>query len=518
MKVSELISENVGTAITNYQTWGGILYNVKTYGAKGDGVADDTAAIQRAINTANSNSGVVAIPEGTYLIKSMLNVGANVKAFRGFGDVLLNFQNTNLNEIGIYLNQVNNFKYEGIRHTQNTAITLPIMWLNTCTHTHIHDNTFETAGSYAIGIALSTDIRIDHNYITDVGKRSVLDPSKPSHPAIWVGERPTYTNTDIHISKNRFYNCNYSALYYFAVSGTVTDNDVLGCRESTIFADTATHFRIIGNRIVCGTAVDSACFGIEAGGCSDFVISGNDISNAGEAGICISNAIRFEISNNLCINNGVGTGAAEQRAGIHIREYQAGPQTSRFGTIIGNICMDTRAVGLKTQNYGLGTYRDPAAGQIQGIMIEGNIFSGNASSSVNVWDEVVFLYDTVRFRNNFGYAEKPKTLSFTTTTSTGYQSFLGFGFRASFIEIYAFIDGTDQWCKLTVDTLGAGVVLGENHYGTVTHTATTLQLTNNVGAVQTDGAWDSGSLLNDGFKINFTSAAAALKVVATCYP
>jgi hypothetical protein len=48
----------------------GDLVNVKSYGAVGDGVSDDTAAIQAALNA----GGTVYIPDGAYVISSMLTV------------------------------------------------------------------------------------------------------------------------------------------------------------------------------------------------------------------------------------------------------------------------------------------------------------------------------------------------------------------------------------------------------------------------------------------------------------
>ena len=49
---------------------GGQVYNVKAFGAKGDGVTDDTSAFQKALNALSSTGGTLAVPSGSYLIAS----------------------------------------------------------------------------------------------------------------------------------------------------------------------------------------------------------------------------------------------------------------------------------------------------------------------------------------------------------------------------------------------------------------------------------------------------------------
>lgn len=61
------------------------VVSVKDFGAVGDGVADDTAAIQAAINAASAaNGGIVYVPAGTYSVKALL-MKSNVSIF-GAGD------------------------------------------------------------------------------------------------------------------------------------------------------------------------------------------------------------------------------------------------------------------------------------------------------------------------------------------------------------------------------------------------------------------------------------------------
>ena len=50
------------------------IFNVKAFGAKGDGVTDDTAAIQAAIDSIGSEGGVVFLPLGSYKLTDTITL------------------------------------------------------------------------------------------------------------------------------------------------------------------------------------------------------------------------------------------------------------------------------------------------------------------------------------------------------------------------------------------------------------------------------------------------------------
>jgi hypothetical protein len=85
--VAAEISKYMGNAVSLSSIWGKLIYNVKAspYLAKGDGVTDDTAAIQAAITAANGVSPVY-FPPGTYKItSSLINLSGKSLSLIGAG-------------------------------------------------------------------------------------------------------------------------------------------------------------------------------------------------------------------------------------------------------------------------------------------------------------------------------------------------------------------------------------------------------------------------------------------------
>ena len=80
-----LTAGNLADIMTAFQHAAIGVYNVRDYGATGDGVTDDAAAIQAALNAANTaGGGVVYVPAGTYLVGTTLTLYSQIH-LRGNG-------------------------------------------------------------------------------------------------------------------------------------------------------------------------------------------------------------------------------------------------------------------------------------------------------------------------------------------------------------------------------------------------------------------------------------------------
>jgi hypothetical protein len=78
-QASEQIARQFANANYNKRIWGEVIFNVKVYGAEGDGVHDDTQAILSAIDAAKKEEGgIVFLPKGKYKITSTLTIDENI--------------------------------------------------------------------------------------------------------------------------------------------------------------------------------------------------------------------------------------------------------------------------------------------------------------------------------------------------------------------------------------------------------------------------------------------------------
>lgn len=63
-----------------------LMVNVKNFGAIGDGITDDTIAIQSAVNSAIAENGILYFPAGTYMIGNTINISHGFNSLRIQGE------------------------------------------------------------------------------------------------------------------------------------------------------------------------------------------------------------------------------------------------------------------------------------------------------------------------------------------------------------------------------------------------------------------------------------------------
>jgi polygalacturonase len=432
--VSELTSKRISNTLTNVKTWGGILYNVKDYGAKGDGATDDTTKIQEAINSANTEGGGnVYVPNsvGAYMI-STLTLPANVKLECAEGAELkqiastnghmltitgsnVSFINMTLNgnkinqtnpNFGVYcIDIVENITFNNCRiyDTENGSLKLKnITGLSIigCVFQSAGENDSVGKNEVAIGQGCK-DARVTNNRF--YGSASI----NADNVALIIAEGASY----VSVENNYFENYESEVIqvltynggleqttnrtHSVVIKGNIIDGSGRKAATGIHIGENCDYVSVIGN--ICFDAIigikvgqwvrnivvnSNECYKNELGitvlgtAYGDIVISGNSCYRNDNDGILLvgsagDNPIGVIITNNVCMNNSqVGT---ITNGGIKV-------DAELHKCIISdNVCTDDQAT--KTQVYGIIL----GAHSFIDLIVKGNQLKGNltASSLVN---------------------------------------------------------------------------------------------------------------------------------------
>jgi len=340
--------------------------DVRTYGADGDGVADDTDAIQASVD-ALSSGGIVFFPAGTYLTSSVIDMESDV-TFMGVG------RSSKITSNGSHsIFRANDKDRAGLVRLYISGGTDGVTIYSGSTRCFVEGCFFDTGNN---GVLLNAALycRVVNNYMDSVGKNGVYAYAASHYNII--------TNNHI-ISPSGM----GVAVYNGSQQNLIQGNYVYDTGENGIFvndADDTTHSNynsIIGNivyrtgvshanggngielgleqvgSIVQGNIVSGAgygrsgdgvtsAFGISVHG-SDNVISGNCVLNSLYHGIYL-----YECLNSTCINNVVKNSSKESgSAHDGIRITGTASNVSHGNIIANNRCFDDQ--GTKTQDYGI---------------------------------------------------------------------------------------------------------------------------------------------------------------------
>ena len=383
----------------------GEVYNVKEFGAKGDGTTDDTSAIQAAITAAAATGGRVVFPPGVYLVSNL--TGASNVQLWGAGASATTVSTNNVEGTTLRFKSGSSgdmIKFEGksnfsIRNIQwdynslsadGTAIAIANNGGgNPSTHFDITDCsiinidcTSISNAKYGIIVVASNNFWIERNYI-----KFSVSSNKPNEAIATTADANTYNGV---INANH---CDGSAIQADGHDMKVTNNRVHDFKFGggiTVNPASSNHDNLIcGNSVYNSTGRDISetwCNGIENWG-PRTVISNNVCHNNSGSGIGNA-ASQCIVTNNTCYDNGVGVASPNvnyDTFGITI-VYGSSTYNASESVYLGNRCFDTRSGGSKTQTYGIA---DLSSGGSSGpfssdVTIGMNNLSGNKDGEMNI--------------------------------------------------------------------------------------------------------------------------------------
>jgi hypothetical protein len=305
----------------SYSLINGAPYNVNDYGAVGNGVADDTAAINAAISAANTaGGGVVYVPQGTYLIGVYTYTGVV-----GAAGILLR-DNVHLVIDGTL--KVKNSAY-GAGAFYGAVRSLDVGISNasiTGVGTIDGNKANQVASNQCSNIYLTCifNVVVDGIYSVNANGMGIQLIPPASLPSAPVGAVATHTACAVqncfvnnvtnigiqishglygNISENRITTCVNNCIDIYGDDGTVSpDNGIMSINGNTVGGGLVGVFIETSKRVsVVGNAVDTCTIGIAInrinGAPAVISISGNTvsgcatgISNTGDTGgVLISN-------------------------------------------------------------------------------------------------------------------------------------------------------------------------------------------------------------------------------------
>lgn len=285
--------------------------NVKEFGAKGDGVTDDTSAIQSALDSLGSTGGTVYFPDGTYLVKGTILVQNKIRIV-GYGRkrVIItntdgitvynvaepivassNYKNASANE-DIYISSIQ-FKSAGERTAYTVELTNTIS-------AHVNDCDFNEHGNsspqslHGLGIIRKNDYT-DHFYLAKVKhcrfSRSVLNLQA----------------TDSYLISNEFWGNEreYAVQLHNASNSFVTQNQIVGgmVYGGLYLTANANDLKIVQNYFDGSHANIDTCWGIysNSNSCINNIIANNNFWRQKGGGVKFANLSNTRITDNVFV-------------------------------------------------------------------------------------------------------------------------------------------------------------------------------------------------------------------------
>ncbi len=234
-------------------------YNVKNYGATGDGATNDTAAIVAAIAAIPAAGGVLYFPTGTYVTDTIAFVSKSLVTVKGDGR---------------YATVIKNRTGGNVMYFRPSCSSITIQDL-----TADNNNSSRSAGAHGIVIGCSK-VTVDNVAVTRCGEFAILTGWDQFAGA-------TASVTDIILSNIWVYNTYADGVHFWNTTRGTLTNSILTSDDDCIAIEASYHITVsncvassrndLGTNWGRGVAVFN--------GSTDVIVSGVEISGTKHAGI-----------------------------------------------------------------------------------------------------------------------------------------------------------------------------------------------------------------------------------------
>ncbi|MEF3304940.1 glycosyl hydrolase family 28-related protein [Paenibacillus sp. GYB003] len=364
-------------------------WSVKWFGAKGDGSTDDTAAIQKAIDTASAFGGGTAFfPEGTYIVAPSggfkINLRSNVDLLGEGAGTIIKVKN-NAGDYGMIFGSSNsgvplqNVRISNLRIDQNPQNNL------TC---NIDPNRTNDSNYWQFVVAL-------YNYENIVIDNVAFDPTCGVNTITLnneQGKKATITNCRFHFVKaNGHPEYDNSAVYLNGQNHTVSNCLFYAAPGQKARGAIETHG---GQSVVSNNVSDGYYTGVnvQANGAStahaDITVTGNTFSNANQ-GIQL-----WPMNANPLKNVTISGNTIHLANTVHLRNTTTGissaggpAETGAFEniTITGNTIVFQEELAyrssLNESAYGIGLVKE---NDVTNVVISGNMIRNAPVSGIRI--------------------------------------------------------------------------------------------------------------------------------------
>lgn len=301
------------------------ITDVKTAGAAGDGVTDDTAAIQAALN----NGGCVYFPKGTYRITGTLYPKSNTKMF-GCGTIKLDNQESTSSLYAVRI----------IGDVNNTLENITIDGLN---FTSVNPGNGASRDGITIGQSRGISSRVCNNITVSNCRVTGFNGRGIDTFAGAAGDGYSHGYPQIYIKHVYIGQCGTTP---FCNSGvTLFVDDVFlenpGCRNEQMTVDNGCQNSQFSNITAIHSGGGAGAISIDEGRLLEFnnIAVFTDVARPAVRLNCASGNVDSTIINNLMVAGGtygVSLGSATHDAQLILSNYRAVNLTVKDFQVMGN--------------------------------------------------------------------------------------------------------------------------------------------------------------------------------------